>query len=218
MSETDQILPALAKAQALYPTVGKLKKGHYGKYADLVSIMESVRGPNTEAGLIVIHRSDYMWTDVGTVHYHETRVYHVESGQSICARLRIDTDLSEQSLGKALTYARRYCLMGLLGICADEDTDAQEPHDEQEARKATRKSVAASAGKKDPKAEWWANVRVLMAETLPDTEHQDAAVRALFKELGADDTAHLFKLGLQASAMQKLRERYAVPPPSDKEF
>ena len=116
--ELDKLLPALAQAQAAYPKIEKGAQGHHGRYADLAGIMEQVRKPNTEAGLIVLHLSD--------TEYTETRVIHVASGQFLSARLRIDPLLSEQNLGKSLTYCRRDCLTGLLGICPDEDTDAKE--------------------------------------------------------------------------------------------
>ncbi len=199
MNNTDKILPALAKAQASYPKVGKLKKGHYGNYADMVSIMESVRKPNADADLIVIHLSDFF---EDTHYYTETRVIHVPSGQWVSAKLRIDSQLTEQGLGKALTYARRYCLMGLLGICADEDTDAQEAEDEQRARKRKPTPPAnkeSKQGTPPPKtganteAGFWASARQIFiyGPFDYDKEKQNDEVRKAMGVAGFEHTADM---------------------------
>ncbi len=196
MTETDKILPALAKAQASYPKVGKLKKGHYGNYADLVSIMESVRKPNRDAGLIVIHTLEIS-DAIG--HYTQTHVIHVESGQSVTASLRLDPDLSEQSLGKAITYARRYCLMGLLGICADEDTDGREAEDEQRQRSSVRASTQkpSKADKEDAQnrglGTWWASIQYVMTQggTIIDPKKQKDTLREMVGAMGYESAKEL---------------------------
>lgn len=192
--ETDKLYPALAEAQAHYPTIEKKKSGHYGNYADLPSIMESVRGPNTEAGLIVIHLSG---ADDG-VSYSETRVIHVASGQSISARMLLDNALSDQSLGKSLTYFRRYCLMGLLGICAEEDTDASEPEKEQRKRAGKPKRQSSTPTPSEPEEQpdpeamckvgsFWASARnLLKAAGIEDAPSQDECVRGVMGEVGKE--------------------------------
>ena len=220
MSDTDKILPALAKAQALYPKVGKLKKGHYGNYADLVSIMEAVRKPNTEAGLIVIHTLEISET-LG--HYTETQIIHVESGQSVSSALRLDPELSEQSLGKAITYARRYCLMGLLGICADEDTDAQEADDEQRARKSVRASTQKPATKKaEPQSNvqqlglWWASVQRVMTEggIVTDPKKQREVMAAMVGAAGYESSKELSTADRNTMLLE-VRKRYGADAPKD---
>ena len=72
MSDTDQILPAMAAAQALYPKIKKTKTGHYGNFANMIDIMEGVRKPNRECGLIIYH---VVLTENGTL-YIESRLCH----------------------------------------------------------------------------------------------------------------------------------------------
>ncbi len=158
--------------------------------------METVRKPNTDAGLIVIHLSGFE----GDTQYTETRVVHVESGQFLSARLRLDPELSDQSLGKSLTYFRRYSVMGLLGIVADEDTDGQEVDDEQR----TRKSVRASAGAKPSKADkadapnaslglWWASCQDVMKAggIVTDAKKQRAVMSEMVGAAGYESSKEL---------------------------
>jgi hypothetical protein len=61
-----------------------------------------------------------------------TALYHVKSGTSVEAGMLLVMDkLTPQGQGAAITYARRYSLMAMLGLVADEDTDghvtSQEP-------------------------------------------------------------------------------------------
>lgn len=187
MSDTDKLYPALAQAQAHYPKIGAEKRADVRSktgasysyaFADMAGIMEAVRGPNTEAGLIVIHRTDFE----GDAYYTETQVIHVESGQLISSRLRIDPRLSEQDLGKALTYGQRYCTRGLLGICIDEDTDAAgiappvpDPEPEQDL------SQPCKVGS------FWASARnLLKAAGIEDAPSQDECVRRVMGEVGKE--------------------------------
>ncbi|MEE9386397.1 MAG: ERF family protein [Nannocystaceae bacterium] len=185
-ADTDKLYPALAEAQARYPKIEKKKSGHYGNYADLPSIMESVRGPNTEAGLIVIHTSGIE----GGVSYSKTSVIHVESGQSMSAVMRLDSELSDQSLGKSLTYFRRYCLMGLLGICADEDLDGQPSDDEQRKRRDAAKQPDPPPDPLDQSCKvgsFWASARnLLKAAGIEDKPSQDECVRGVMLEVGKE--------------------------------
>ena len=139
MSNTDKILPALAQAQKNYPTIGKDKTarvetkagGSYTyDYLDLAGIMHAVRAPNADEGLFVIH---LCVTEDGQL-YSESRVIHAASQQHIASRLPIDSRLTAQALGAQITYSQKYCTKGLLGIQADEDTDAAGVDDEQRGR------------------------------------------------------------------------------------
>jgi uncharacterized protein (DUF3820 family) len=55
----------------------------------------------------------------------ETRLIHAESGEQITSHMPLVlTKQDPQSQGSALTYARRYALLAILGLVGDEDDDA----------------------------------------------------------------------------------------------
>ena len=100
--------------------------------------------------------------------------------------------------------------MGLLGICADEDTDGQEAEDEQRARKPASKPKSSPPVK--AAAEFWATARVIMSASLTDKAEQEAAVRAIYVECGAADTADMLQLKLGGAVLKRLRNLYEPPP------
>jgi len=90
------------------------------KYATLDTIWETIRKPLSENGLSI---AQTMATDGGKPML-ETTLYHTSgewiSGYQILNPVKDDP----QSLGSAISYARRYSLSALLGIVSDEDDDA----------------------------------------------------------------------------------------------
>lgn len=92
------------------------------KYADLASIWDAIRGHLADNGLAVIQSPTVQQTEASLT----TLVVH-ESGEWVedTMPLKITQD-SPQGQGSAITYARRYSLCSMLGIVADDDTDAQE--------------------------------------------------------------------------------------------
>lgn len=62
---------------------------------------------------------------LGTTPALRTKLIHVASGESMEDTMPIVLDKdNSQGLGSALTYARRYALMSVLGLVADVDDDA----------------------------------------------------------------------------------------------
>ena len=77
-----------------------------------------------------------------------TTLLHVESGEAYTAEMLLVLDReSPQGQGSAITYARRYSILTLLGLNADEDDDAE----------------AATAARK-PKAKTKSNGRAVVVE------------------------------------------------------
>ena len=73
-----------------------------------------------------------------------TRLVH-ESGQFMESTVSVPMPASEQKVGSALTYLRRYALAAIVGVCGDEDDDgnvASAPTIAQEAPKAKKPAVA----------------------------------------------------------------------------
>ncbi len=90
------------------------------KYATLDTIWETIRKPLSENGLSIAQTMNLL--DGKSV--LETTLYHT-SGEWINGTQLVNPVKDDpQSLGSAISYARRYSLSAILGIVADEDDDA----------------------------------------------------------------------------------------------
>jgi hypothetical protein len=118
----DLLAASLAKAQGAMEAASKDKTNpHYkSKYADLASVWDAIREPISKNSLSVLQfpRTDEqgrVWLD--TILMHSSGQW-IRNGYSLPA-----TKNDAQGFGSALTYMRRYALMGV-GI-APEDDDAE---------------------------------------------------------------------------------------------
>ena len=119
----NELFAALAKAQGQISHAKKDKKNPFFKssYADLASVWEACRDPLASNGLSVIQTVEGSKTEM----YLITWLGHA-SGQWIKSKLPMLLQKSDpQSQGSAITYARRYALSAMVGICADEDDDGE---------------------------------------------------------------------------------------------
>lgn len=115
----DLIAAALAKAQATLSNVSKDKANPFfkSKYADLGSVLDAVRGPLADNDLAIVQTTEY----VDGVTLLCTALLH-KSGQSISGRYPIiSTKQDPQGYGSAMTYARRYTIMAIVGVAAEDD-------------------------------------------------------------------------------------------------
>lgn len=120
--QIDQLATALAAAVRAMKPIPKAETGQIGsrqyKYADLATVIEAVRKPLADAGLVVVQTPEVNGAGFVLV----TRLQHV-SGQWLEASYPLPTDVGSQELGSALTYARRYSLCAVLGVAAEDDDD-----------------------------------------------------------------------------------------------
>jgi hypothetical protein len=118
------IAAALAKFQSICPKVIKDSTNPHlkSRYAGLDSVLPTIKGPLAEAGL-TFTQSPFIAENGAPI--LKTTITHIESGefiQSIMPLLLVKQD--SQALGSAITYARRYSLVSMLGLdVADEDDD-----------------------------------------------------------------------------------------------
>ena len=121
---TPKLADALAKAVVAFPDIRKDAKvtintkaggGFEFKYATLGAIYKAVRPALSENGLSIVHLVD--GPTLVTVLQHS-------SGESISSTIPIGEPREWKEYGSALTYAKRYAVSGLLGVAADDDTDA----------------------------------------------------------------------------------------------
>lgn len=190
---------ALAKAQGKFPDFPKNRQGHGYRYADLSSILRKVRPILAREGLAMIQTIDGESCTTTLAH---------ESGAELAARYPLVIDgtgrmNSIQRTGAAVTYARRYGLSALLGIAADDDTDAHDKGgvDETPVGEEERGRTP------DP---WMANV----LDALPsDASARDKAV-AVSEQIMKDFKAYKSSKGLiggwdkRARPIRSLEERH----------
>ncbi|MGI9297060.1 MAG: ERF family protein [Gammaproteobacteria bacterium] len=118
----NELASALAKAQGQIKSALKDSTNpHFkSKYADLTAVWEACREPLSQNGLSIIQRG----TGVNGVFVMRTRLLH-SSGQWIEGDVPCITGTNNknemQALGSAITYARRYGLMSMVGIAPDDD-------------------------------------------------------------------------------------------------
>jgi hypothetical protein len=119
-----ELATALNKAQA---TLQVAKKGSenpffHSKYADLLSIWDACREALTTNGLSITQIAD---TGAEGKAVLETVLMHT-SGEWIKGRLPLlPVKADPQAQGSAITYARRYSLSAIIGLCTEEDDDAE---------------------------------------------------------------------------------------------
>lgn len=113
------------------------------KYVSLDSLMGQI--------LPVLHKHGFVLVQSPTVENGEpalrTKLLHAPSGEAIeDTMLLVLGKTDPQGQGSAITYARRYSLMSILGLVADEDDDANAARPRQRREKQNGGSVKAASG------------------------------------------------------------------------
>jgi len=121
MNENKELYTALSLAQGKVDNAKKLSKNPHFKsnYADLATIWDVIREPFTSEGLSILQLP--FEAPVGAIGLM-TILCH-KSGQSIGEKffLGLKDASNPQQVGSALTYAKRYALLGLAGIASEDD-------------------------------------------------------------------------------------------------
>lgn len=135
-----QVAGALAKAQGEFPDIPKSREvrvpikdretrreiGSYTyKYATLDTILAAVRPALAKHGLALVQAPVLVEADGKSVEVMRTTLFH-SSGEWLSCDLPVFVakgDNAAQAYGAGLTYSRRYGVMVLLCVAADEDTD-----------------------------------------------------------------------------------------------
>lgn len=139
-----QIAKALSLAQAEFGAIEKDKTatvptksgGKYTyTYADLASVLDATRKPLAAHGLALLQPT----TTEGQKVIVTTLLAH-ESGEWIRSLMSVSAvDDRPQSIGAAVTYARRYGITAMLGLAPEEeDRDANDEAEIHQARRVVR--------------------------------------------------------------------------------
>jgi hypothetical protein len=121
--QIDAISAALVKAQAKIQNVGKTgtakaTNSFSYKYAELPEVLDEARGKLSAEGIYILQATvNGEGSNIGVI----TRLLH-SSGQWIESALYVaPTKFDAQGVGSVSTYLRRYALMSMVGIGADDD-------------------------------------------------------------------------------------------------
>lgn len=125
--QLDQLGAALASAQGEMGAATRSAANPHlrTRYADLAAAVEAARRPLATHGLAVVQTVEVSEVAVAVT----TRLLH-SSGQWVEGRLALPWGESKgitaaQAIGSVITYARRYSLMAILGLAADDDDDGE---------------------------------------------------------------------------------------------
>jgi len=120
MEDKKEIYTAIAKARSEMqaPKKTSINSFYKSKYSDLADVSEAIKAPLANNGLFASH-------DVGSVEGGSflmvTTLCH-SSGQSMSNRIPMYIDKKDaQSVGKALSYYKRYGLQALLALPSEDD-------------------------------------------------------------------------------------------------
>ena len=116
--QEDTLAMALSKAQGRMAGAKKDKENPFFKssYADLSSVFDAIRRPFFDNGLSITQPMDIL---DGKQVLH-TRLMHT-SGGFINSTMILPNEPNPQKLGSLITYYRRYALMAIAGIAAEDD-------------------------------------------------------------------------------------------------
>ena len=119
-NKTSELNKALAKAQSEMASVGKNKTNPHFKsnYADLSAVIEACMPALNSNGIAVVQTTEMR---EGGQMVMVTTLMH-SSGESVASEMPLLIGKQDmQGLGSAITYARRYSLMGVAALAPDDD-------------------------------------------------------------------------------------------------
>jgi hypothetical protein len=132
-----KLTPALISARGAMPPVTKDQTNPHFKshYADLAACLEACEPSLAKFGLAVLQTP--IWAD-GCLEL-VTTLAHI-SGEWVSSSYPICADITRpQAMGAALTYARRYCYMAIVGRAPeDDDGETASGRGQDTARRETR--------------------------------------------------------------------------------
>lgn len=177
-----ELAKALSKAQGDFDHAKKDSAGPFAKsfYADLANVIDAAKKPLADNGLAV---SQIIVADENGNVNLETILMHA-SGEWISGTYPVrPVKTDPQSMGSAITYARRYSFSAITGIAADDDdgNEASKPKpDRQRVDKPIEKSYWPQDKFNEKKEEW--KEKVFSGERTVEQLLTVMQVRHLFTE------------------------------------
>lgn len=119
--KTDTLAAAFLKAQSEFPEVGKDSEANAGSYSYRYASLPAI----CRAVLPVLHKHGLALMQTFEGDDLVTRLIHETDSYSSTMPLPNPRQMRPQEYGIAVSYARRYALISMLGIAPDDDVDAQ---------------------------------------------------------------------------------------------
>lgn len=122
-NEKTSLVKKLFKIQSMFPRLAKTGFNPHFKsnYVDLNTILEELHALLKQEQVLMVQTPGKLVD--GIMDFH-TKFYNVEGGESIEYVMSIPVgQLDPQKAGSAITYARRYHLVSIFGLIADNDDD-----------------------------------------------------------------------------------------------
>lgn len=146
-----RLIEALAKAQLKFGTIFKESENpaFRSKYADLATVIAATQKALATEGVVVIQSPTTKGKDLTL----NTMLAH-SSGEWLSSDLTMPATMREkfdaQSIGSAITYARRYALQAITGTSADIDDDGNAAADQGSTQAAQKVAKGKTAGASVP--------------------------------------------------------------------
>lgn len=94
------------------------------RYTSLNQVLEKVKKPLNDAGIVILQRSEVEWSDGKEVQGIVTELIDTEDDTLVRSFVPFVGATDMQKLGSAISYARRYALIALLCL-EDSDDDGE---------------------------------------------------------------------------------------------
>lgn len=177
-----ELTKALVAAQGSMPDLQRDKINPHFKsaYLSLEKLLAEVIPVLNKAGLAVAQFPTFVVTDAGALPALRTVLIHGESGDRMEDTMLLQASKNDpQGQGSAITYAKRYALMALCGLSADEDDDGNK------ASQPPRRRAASSGGRVITEAQ-----QRKLFETVREASISADRAREIVKErAGVDDSS-----------------------------
>lgn len=155
MADPKSLDEALAIFQADPPTLVKDKKGQVGnqktKYADLVQVNAVVLSALNKLGVVYKTKPTLRAEDPKFVLAYELK--HVPSDTKETGEYPLKLSENPQQMGSAISYARRYVLLALTGVAAEDEDDDGQTASGRYAQRQQRQSAPAEGGQTAQRAQ-----------------------------------------------------------------
>lgn len=165
-------------------------KANYGKYATLPACLETARSTLAQHNLCVVQITLIDPDRLVTRIVHSSGEFLEDGG----VPLLCENNNNPQKMGSAITYARRYGLCSLLGICGEEDDDGQRatPQKELPQKKAAKPAPAPAPLTDEDFHSEEDDIDLLDPEGIKEIycrffDNIGAATRDTVKDMGIDD-------------------------------
>lgn len=213
-----KLAEALAVAQAQFPELKASQTADADKYkynyADLASVLAAVRPSLSAQGIAILQGVSMQRPQGGgaTVAV-ESRLLH-KSGEWIATTLKLPTaETAPQKVGSLVSYLRRYGLLAITAVAAEDDDGASAGNSEapppraQAPRQSAPRATAAPKPMEAPKDAPAATAKPAAAAAAPKAA---AAAAERHKPLGTEGTINAADRGLlfKIAKEQRLSERH----------